>query len=258
MPSEDGSIIVATVGDELVGIVDGEEAWRWTPDVRGVGDVEMFDGYIGVEEHSYGWVNLAQFGRIDDDGVEPFDVFPEEFDFRDLLLDVDNAAAVGVLNQEPGFFTEGDLLTTIELRAGAPTHQAAEELQGSAAGAFGSYVYAATAATNSTSTGALNLNRSPPSRTPRTARSRPSEAQSSPTIPSDLRSPFTAKSARLSDGGSLGIRACRAMSLDETAHGGIAVRRDRPSAAAVETGGRLDEYVYMPDCVVVDVARGSS
>jgi putative pyrroloquinoline-quinone binding quinoprotein len=144
--SEDGSIIVATVGDELVGIVDGEEAWRWTPDVRGVGDVEMFDGYIGVEEHSYGWVNLAQFGRIDDDGVEPYDVFPEEFDFRDLLLDVDNAAAVGVLNQEPGFFTEGDLLTTIELRAGAPTHQAAEDLQGSAAGAFGSYVYAATAA----------------------------------------------------------------------------------------------------------------
>ena len=143
--SEDGSIIVATVGDELVGIVDGEEAWRWTPDVRGVGDVDVFDGYIGVEEHSYGWVNLAQFGRIED-GVEPYDLFPEEFDFRDLLLDVDNVAVVGVLNQEPGFFTEGDLLTTIELRAGAPQHQAAEGLQGSAAGAFGSYVYAATAA----------------------------------------------------------------------------------------------------------------
>jgi hypothetical protein len=144
--SEDGSIIVATVGDELVGIVDGEEAWRWTPDVRGIDDVEVFDGYIGVEEHSYGWVNLAQFGRIGDDRVEPYDLFPKEFDFRDLLLDVDNAAAVGVLNQKPGFFTEGDLLTTIELRAGASTHHAAECLQGSDAGAFGSYVYGATAA----------------------------------------------------------------------------------------------------------------
>jgi hypothetical protein len=144
--SNDGRTIVATVESVLVGIVDGEEAWRWTPDVANFDDdIGMFDGYIAVEDDSYGWVNIAQFGRIDDNGVEPYEVFPKEFDFRDLLLDGDNAAAVGVINQEPGFFTEGDLLTTIELREGATSHEAAEGLLSSAAGAFGSYVYAATA-----------------------------------------------------------------------------------------------------------------
>ena len=142
--SDDGRTIVATVQSELVGIVDGEEAWRWTPDVESFDDIEVFDGYVGVEDHSYGWVNLAQFARFGDDGVEPFDVLPKEFDVTDVWLEGDSDALVGIFNQEPGFFTEGDLLTAVELEAATPTHQVAEGLgERPGVGVFGPYVFAA-------------------------------------------------------------------------------------------------------------------
>ena len=48
--SEDGQLIVATVGSDLVGIVDGEEVWTWTPDVEGIGVVLLVDGFVGVRE----------------------------------------------------------------------------------------------------------------------------------------------------------------------------------------------------------------
>ena len=74
--SEDGQLIVATVGSDLVGIVDGEEVWTWTPDVEGIGYVLLVDGFVGVRETVGGVFGRFLFAEIGDGGVVPFDTFP--------------------------------------------------------------------------------------------------------------------------------------------------------------------------------------
>ena len=152
--SGDGDLLVAKVGTELVGIVDGEEAWRWTPHVQEVGAVTIFEGIIGVYERRDGMFRGTQFGRIGDAGVEPFDVFPDTLRF-DAVWDggggwFDTAgggfALVGILDDTSGWADSDERVSavTVELEAGTPVRTITDDLNGLASvGVFGSYIYTA-------------------------------------------------------------------------------------------------------------------
>ena len=152
--SGDGDLLVATVGTELVGIVDGEEAWRWAPDVQEIGVVTIFEGIIGVYERRNGIFGRTQFGRIGDDGVEPFDVFPDTLRF-DAVWDGGGGwfdiagggfALVGILDNTFGLADSDDRVSavTVELEAGTPVRTITDDLNGLASvGVFGSYIYTA-------------------------------------------------------------------------------------------------------------------
>jgi hypothetical protein len=147
--TDDGRLIVATVGNELVGILDGEEVWRWTPDVAGIGYVEVLDGLIGVVEIvGDEYRGRVQYARIDDNRIEPFDVVPETFEVHDVRVDADgNVAAVGVFDTTPGSSSEERITPAIvELDGRNSVHEMPAQLDGlSYVGAFGEYLYSASA-----------------------------------------------------------------------------------------------------------------
>ena len=145
--TDDGRLIIATVGNELVGILDGEEVWRWTPDVAEIGYVEVLDGLIGVVEVSGGvYTGRAQFARVGEDRIEPFDVVPETFRVDDVWLGADGSvAAVGVFDTTPGSSGEETIRPAIvELGDGNSVREFPSQIDGLAhVGAFGEYVFSA-------------------------------------------------------------------------------------------------------------------
>jgi hypothetical protein len=140
--SSDGRLIIATVGSELVGMIEGEEAWRWTPEVPEISDVEVFDNdYIGVAVDA-GSDLWAQFAQVGDDVVEPFGTLPENFVLSDFWKPNDGEPVlVGYFDDTPDL-GEGNPLpvATIQLREGLPVHQVPDATRGSV-GAFGDYVF---------------------------------------------------------------------------------------------------------------------
>ena len=145
--TEDGHLIIATVGNELVGILDGEEVWRWTPDVAGIGYIESFDGLIGVVEIvGDEYRGRVQYARIDDDRIEPFDVVPETFEVHDVRVDADgNVTAVGVFDTTPGSSSEETISPAIvELGDGNSVREFPSQIDGLAhVGAIGEHVFSA-------------------------------------------------------------------------------------------------------------------
>ena len=155
--SSDGRLIVATVGSELVGVVDGAEAWRWTPDVEQISSVFLVGDFIGVTEFlpssdpddMGGYVERVQMGQIGDDGVEPWDPLPNTIQLDDASFGVDgNVALVGVMDETPGMRSRDERVSavSVDLREGTPVHQFADDLNGfGTVGAFGKYIYTASA-----------------------------------------------------------------------------------------------------------------
>jgi hypothetical protein len=145
--TEDGRLIVATVGNELVGILAGAEVWRWTPDVAEIGYVEFLDGLIGVVEVSEGaYTGRAQYARLGEDRIEPFDVVPDTFRVDDVWLGAEGSvAAVGVFDTTPGSSSEETVRPAIvELGNDNTVRELPVHLDGlSYVGAFGEYVFSA-------------------------------------------------------------------------------------------------------------------
>ena len=139
--SEDGRLIVATVGSDLVGIVDGEGVWTWTPDVEGIGYVLLVDGFVGVRETVGGVFGRFLFAEIGDGGVVPFDTFPDGFRLEDVWFAADGSPAlVGIIDETPDMRSRDERVRAalVELRTGAPIHEIADDLNGfGTAGAFG-------------------------------------------------------------------------------------------------------------------------
>ncbi len=139
--SSDGRLIVATVGSELVGIVDGAGAWRWTPDLEQISGVFLVDDFIGVQEFlpssdpddMGGYVERVQVGRIGDGGVEAWDPLPNTIHLDDASFGVDgNVALVGVMDETPGMRSRDERVSavSVDLREGTPVHEFADDLNG--------------------------------------------------------------------------------------------------------------------------------
>ena len=145
--SEDGRLIVATVGSDVVGIVDGEEVWTWTPDVEAIGQVLLVEGFVGVREIVGGSFGRLLFAEIGDSGLVPFDTFPEAFQLEDVWFDADGSPAlVGIMDETPDMRSRDERVRAalVELRTGTPVHEIADDLNGfGTAGAFGAYIYTA-------------------------------------------------------------------------------------------------------------------
>ena len=145
--SEDGRLIVATVASNVVGIVDGEEVWTWTPDVEGIGQVLLVDGFVGVWELVDGVFGRRLFAEIGDSGVVPLDTFPDAFRLEDIsFADDGTPALVGIIDETPDMSSRDERVRAaiVELRTGSPVHEIADDLNGmGTAGAFGAYVYTA-------------------------------------------------------------------------------------------------------------------
>ena len=145
--SEDGRLIVATVGSDVVGLVDGEEVWRWTPDVEDFGTVLLVDGFVGVWEIVGGVFGRRLFAEIGDSGVVPLDTFPDTFRLDDISFAADGTPVlIGIIDETPdtGSRDERVRAAVVELRTGTPIHEIADDLNGmGTAGSFGAYVYTA-------------------------------------------------------------------------------------------------------------------
>ena len=146
--SPDGSVLVASDDSEITGIVDGEEVWTWRPDLSKLGDVRVFEGYVGVEESSDFDTNVrwAQFARLGDDGVKPLQVLPATFELTAVLPGEEgDASLVGFLDESPvDSSDELVAVATIELTEGLPVHEIKDSVDAMGeVGAFGSYVFAA-------------------------------------------------------------------------------------------------------------------
>ena len=145
--TDDGRLIVATVGNELVGVLDGEEVWRWTPDVAEIGYIEFLDGLIGVVEVAGGvYTGRAHFARVGQDRIKPFEVVPETFRVDDVWLSEDGSiAAVGVFDTTGGSSSEETIRPAIiELEDGNSVREFPSQINGLAyTGAFGEYVFSA-------------------------------------------------------------------------------------------------------------------
>jgi hypothetical protein len=145
--SEDGRQIVATVGSDLVGIVDGEEVWTWTPDVEGIGYVLLVDGFVGVRELVGGTYGRFVFAEIADRVVVPLETFPDNFRFEGVWFAADGTPAlVGVMDETPDMNSRDERVrgAVVELRTGTPTREIVDDLNGfGTAGAFGAYIFTA-------------------------------------------------------------------------------------------------------------------
>jgi hypothetical protein len=143
--SEDGQLIIATAGHDLVGIVNGEEVWTWTPDVDEVGRAFLVDGFVGVR----GLVGVSgrfQFAEITDRGVVPFDTFPDAVEPEDVWFAADGSPAlVGIMDETPETRSEDERVRValVDLRTGT-TRELVDDLNGfGIVGVFGAYIFTA-------------------------------------------------------------------------------------------------------------------